>query len=74
MYIGAGKQGAGWMKELLEARDRNIAAPTFDPNGLYLTSVEYDAKWNLPGASVFFWSKWPYHIHLNLEPVCENAE
>ena len=53
VYIGAGKQGAGWMKELLEARDRNIAAPTFDPNGLYLTSVEYDAKWNLPGASVF---------------------
>jgi tRNA pseudouridine38-40 synthase len=36
------------MGELLAARDRTRAAPTFAPDGLYLTAVEYDSAWNLP--------------------------
>jgi tRNA pseudouridine38-40 synthase len=51
VYVGAGRQPAPWMRDLLESRDRNRAAPTFSPAGLYLTGVEYDAAWNLPDAS-----------------------
>ena len=48
VYVGAGKQPAAWMSELLEARDRTKAAPTFMPDGLYLSGVEYDASFGLP--------------------------
>ena len=48
VYIGSGRQSVGWMRELLESRDRASGAPTFSPAGLYLTGVEYDAVWNLP--------------------------
>jgi tRNA pseudouridine38-40 synthase len=36
------------VREILDSRDRSRAAPTFAPEGLYLESVEYDPKWNLP--------------------------
>jgi tRNA pseudouridine38-40 synthase len=56
IYIGGGRQQPAWMAELLAARDRTFAAPTFDAAGLYLTGVDYDAAWNLPqGKRV----KWP---------------
>jgi tRNA pseudouridine38-40 synthase len=48
IYIGSGRQPPAWMHELLAARDRTFAAPTFDAAGLYLTGVDYDAAWNLP--------------------------
>lgn len=48
IYVGGGKQAPAWMLELLAARDRTFAAPTFDAAGLYLTGVDYDAEWNLP--------------------------
>ena len=48
VYVGAGKQAPRWIAELLEARDRNKAAPTFAPEGLYLEKIEYDGKWGLP--------------------------
>jgi tRNA pseudouridine38-40 synthase len=48
VYVGMGRQPAGWLGELLEARDRTRAAPTFSPAGLYLTGVEYDSSWGLP--------------------------
>jgi tRNA pseudouridine38-40 synthase len=48
VYIGCGKQPAGWMAELIGARNRGLAAPTFAPDGLYLAAVEYDAQWGLP--------------------------
>lgn len=49
VFIGAGKQSPGWMGTLLESRDRNRAAPTFDPAGLYFTGPEYGPEWRLPG-------------------------
>jgi tRNA pseudouridine38-40 synthase len=56
IYVGSARQEAAWMRELLAARDRTYAAPTFDAAGLYLTGVDYDAAWNLPqGERV----KWP---------------
>jgi tRNA pseudouridine38-40 synthase len=48
VYVGAGKRAPGWIAELLAARDRTKAAPTFAPAGLYLERIEYDAKWGLP--------------------------
>ena len=48
VYVGAGKQPPSWVGELLAGRDRTRAAPTFAPDGLYFTGVEYDAKWELP--------------------------
>jgi tRNA pseudouridine38-40 synthase len=48
-YVGAGKQSPAWMGELIAARDRRLAAPTFAPDGLYLAGVEYDAAFRLPG-------------------------
>jgi tRNA pseudouridine38-40 synthase len=48
IYVGKGKHPAQWAREVLDARDRGAAAPTFAPEGLYLEGVEYDAKWRLP--------------------------
>jgi len=48
VHVGAGRQSAGWIAEVLASRDRNKAAPTFPPEGLYLERIEYDAKWQLP--------------------------
>ena len=42
------RQPPAWIAELLAARDRTRAAPTFAPDGLYLTGVDYDAEWGLP--------------------------
>ncbi|MFN0315962.1 MAG: tRNA pseudouridine(38-40) synthase TruA [Burkholderiales bacterium] len=54
VYVGAGTRPPGWMKEVLETRDRRVAAPTFSPSGLYLSAVQYDAAWGFPepGSSV----------------------
>jgi len=48
VYVGAGRQPPDWIAEVLASRDRNKAAPTFGPEGLYLEKVEYDPKWGLP--------------------------
>ncbi len=48
VYVGAGKEPATWIAELLAARDRTRAAPTFAADGLYFTGADYDAKWGLP--------------------------
>jgi tRNA pseudouridine38-40 synthase len=48
VYVGSGRQSPSWIGELLAARDRNRAAPTFGPEGLCLERIEYDAAWRLP--------------------------
>ncbi len=48
IYVGNGNFAAEWMREILEQRDRSGAAPTFMPDGLYLTGVQYDSQWGLP--------------------------
>ncbi len=48
VHVGAGKAPPGWVAELMAARDRTRAAPTFAADGLYLTGAEYDAAWGLP--------------------------
>ncbi len=41
IHIGQGRQPVGFMASLLAARDRKVGAPTFSPDGLYLTDVTY---------------------------------
>lgn len=48
VYVGKGKHPPEWIGQLLESRDRRLAAPTFSPDGLYLAGVGYDPKWGLP--------------------------
>ena len=48
VYVGSGRHPPEWMSQLLDSRDRRLAAPTFPPDGLYLTAVEYDPAFGLP--------------------------
>jgi len=51
VYVGKSKHPPEWAREVLERRDRALAAPTFDAAGLYLARVEYGATWQLPRAT-----------------------
>lgn len=46
--IGRARQPPSWIHELIEARDRTLAAPTFMPDGLYLAQVAYPERIVLP--------------------------
>jgi tRNA pseudouridine38-40 synthase len=46
--IGQGKKPPEWMAEVIAARSRDAAAPTFAPDGLYFLGPRYDAQWGLP--------------------------
>lgn len=48
VYVGNGRHPTSWITEILEERDRRRAAPTFSPEGLYLTGIEYDPAWAIP--------------------------
>jgi tRNA pseudouridine38-40 synthase len=48
IVIGQGKQAPEWIDEVLAARSRDAAAPTFSPDGLYFLGPRYDARWGLP--------------------------
>lgn len=48
VYVGKGAQPPEWIAELIAKRNRSLAAPTFSPAGLYLSGVEYEARWQLP--------------------------
>lgn len=41
IQIGKGEQPVEWIKQLLALKDRNAAAPTAKPDGLYLVEVGY---------------------------------
>lgn len=56
IQVGVGRQAPVWIDQLLQARDRTLAAPTFMADGLYLTRVDYDPIWQLPQeAELFPW-------------------
>jgi tRNA pseudouridine38-40 synthase len=48
ILAGSGGRPPDWMADVLHSRDRNRAAPTFMPDGLYLAKIDYDSKWGLP--------------------------
>jgi tRNA pseudouridine38-40 synthase len=56
VYVGAGVQAPGWMREVLLARSRDAAAPTFSPDGLYFLGPVYEPHWALPSqAAAYDW-------------------
>jgi tRNA pseudouridine38-40 synthase len=48
VHIGKGAQPVEWVGELLQMKDRKLAAPTFSPDGLYFRGPVYEPHWGLP--------------------------
>ena len=48
VLIGQGVHPPAWMSQVLAARDRDAAAPTFAPDGLYFLGPVYGPEWGLP--------------------------
>jgi len=48
VQIGQGFQSPDWMTQVLQARNRDAAAPTFSPDGLYFAGPVYEPHWGLP--------------------------
>ncbi|WP_326536628.1 tRNA pseudouridine(38-40) synthase TruA [Pseudorhodoferax sp.] len=48
LVIGKGDRPVEWMAEVLAARNRRVAAPTFAPDGLYFLGPRYEDHWGLP--------------------------
>jgi tRNA pseudouridine38-40 synthase len=54
VYVGSGVHPPGWMREVLHARSRDAAAPTFAPDGLYFAGPVYAPEWGLPTTTPAF--------------------
>ena len=54
--VGQGSRSPAWLLEVLAARNRNAAAPTFSPDGLYFLGPVYEAHHGLPErAAAYDW-------------------
>ena len=54
--VGQGSQPPEWLLEVLAARSRTAAAPTFSPDGLYFLGPVYEAHHSLPErAAAYDW-------------------
>jgi tRNA pseudouridine38-40 synthase len=52
--IGQGNQHPDWMRQVLQAKSRDAAAPTFSPDGLYFAGPIYSPEWGLPDTTPAF--------------------
>ncbi|MEO7243102.1 MAG: tRNA pseudouridine(38-40) synthase TruA [Variovorax sp.] len=48
--VGSAEAPPAWMGDLLAARSRTLAAPTFSAAGLYFVGPQYAALWQLPAS------------------------
>jgi tRNA pseudouridine38-40 synthase len=48
LKVGVGESDVGWVRQVLDARDRSVAAPTAPPEGLYFVGARYPAEYRLP--------------------------
>lgn len=48
MAVGKGEQTVGWVAEVLQSRDRNLADVTAPAHGLYFFRTKYPASFELP--------------------------
>lgn len=48
LVVGQGKKDPEWIKTVLLAKNREVAAPTFAPDGLYLIKVAYPNTFGIP--------------------------
>jgi tRNA pseudouridine38-40 synthase len=46
--VGTGAKPPGWMADVLAARSRHAAAPTFAAEGLYFVGPYYDPEHAIP--------------------------
>jgi len=53
MAIGSGKQPVDWTQELLEVKNRTLAAVTAPPDGLYLGGVFYPQRYGIAKHPLF---------------------
>ncbi|MFD1710792.1 tRNA pseudouridine(38-40) synthase TruA [Ottowia sp. GY511] len=54
VQVGQGLQSPEWVRDVLAARDRDAAAPTFSPDGLYFLGPVYDPAWGLPNRTAAY--------------------
>ena len=52
--VGQGHYPPAWITQVLQARDRKVAAPTFSPDGLYFLGPRYAPHWGLPESTPAF--------------------
>lgn len=52
--VGEGKHPPEWLQTVLLARNRNAAAATFSPDGLYFLGPRYASDWGLPDRTPAF--------------------
>jgi tRNA pseudouridine38-40 synthase len=48
LAVGQGQHPPEWIADVVAARSRDAAAPTFAPDGLYLAGPVYEDHWGLP--------------------------
>ncbi len=48
LAVGTGSRSVQWLVDVVAARDRKVAAPTFSPDGLYFIGPYYDPKHQIP--------------------------
>lgn len=48
LAVGSGARPASWIGDVLAARDRSLAAPTFPADGLYFLGPYYDPEFAIP--------------------------
>ncbi len=58
VYVGSGKLSVNGFADLLAEKSRRRAPPTFMPDGLYLTGVDYPPRFGIPTPSLPVWL-WP---------------
>ena len=56
IQVGSGQRSPEWLTEILQGRNRTLAAPTFDAAGLYLCYIRYPSHFGLPETS----ERWLY--------------
>ena len=52
--VGQGNAPADWLSTVLAARNRDAAAPTFSPDGLYFLGPVYEPRWGLPNRTAAY--------------------
>ncbi len=62
--VGQGLHTPNWLAEVLAAKSRDAAAPTFAPDGLYFAGPYYDAAHGIPERTPAF--DWLPHAHQDL--------
>ena len=54
LMVGDGRQPPEWILDVLAKRNRDAAAPTFSPDGLYFLGPVYPDSWGLPKQTAAF--------------------